>query len=73
MGALEADNELEDITLQQYLDIYRKPLSQPAMRAIKKLTEVAQMQKKKKKEATRKKKNKAAANPSMAVGAMITA
>jgi hypothetical protein len=35
---IEADNELEELTLQQYFDQYRKPLSQPAMMAIKKLS-----------------------------------
>jgi hypothetical protein len=30
-GILNIDNELEEITLQQYMNIYRKPLSQPAV------------------------------------------
>jgi hypothetical protein len=57
-GIIESDKELEELTLQQYFDLYRKPLSQPAMMAIKKLTVVAQMKKKQKKKGmTARKKN----------------
>jgi hypothetical protein len=45
---LDVEKEMEKPTLQQYIDIYKKPLSQPAIMAIKKLTEVAEMKKKKK-------------------------
>jgi hypothetical protein len=48
----------EALTLQQYHDIFRKPLSQSAMMAVRKLTEVAQMNKKKKKEPLKKKNGK---------------
>lgn len=47
-GILAQDKELESITLQQYLDIYKKPLSISAMQAIKSLSEVAELAKKKK-------------------------
>jgi predicted solute-binding protein len=46
-GILDADKDLEKITLQQYIDMYRKPLSQSAMSAVKKLTEVAEAKRKK--------------------------
>lgn len=48
-GILDHDKALEELTLQQYLDIYRKPLTPGAMEAIKKLTHVAQQKKKQKK------------------------
>jgi hypothetical protein len=38
---LEDDKDLDDVTLQQYLDIYIKPLSQSAIHAIEKQTEMA--------------------------------
>jgi hypothetical protein len=38
---LEDDKDLDDVTLQQYFDIYIKPLSQSAIHAIKKQTEMA--------------------------------
>jgi hypothetical protein len=61
------EKEIEGLSLQQYLDIYKKPLSQPAIVAVKKLTEVAQMKKKKKKKQkvaakTKKKKNLASSS-----------
>jgi hypothetical protein len=46
-GMMETDKELDDITLQQYLDIYRKPLSHSAIQAVRKLTEMAAIKKKK--------------------------
>jgi hypothetical protein len=49
-GILDVDKDLENLTLQQYVDIYRKPLSHSAMMAGQKLTEVAVMKKKKKME-----------------------
>jgi hypothetical protein len=55
-GILEVEEELEDITLQKYIDIYRKPLSQPSLMAIKQLTEVAEMKRKKKGDPSSKKK-----------------
>jgi hypothetical protein len=38
---LEDDKDLDDVTLQQYLDIYIKPLSQSAIHAVEKQTEMA--------------------------------
>jgi hypothetical protein len=57
-GLVDVDKELEELTLQQYIDIYRKPLSQPAIAAIMKLTEVAEMKKKNKKMVPKKKGSK---------------
>jgi hypothetical protein len=66
-GILNVEKEIEGLSLQQYLNIYKKPLSQPAIVAVKKLTEVAQMKKKKKKKQkvaakTKKKKNPASSS-----------
>lgn len=44
-GIVDHDKALEELTLQQYLDIYRKPLTPGAMEAIKKLSQVAQQKK----------------------------
>jgi hypothetical protein len=57
-GILNVEEEMEDLTLQQHIDIYKKPLSQPAMAAVRKLTEIAMMKKKRMKSATRKKETK---------------
>jgi hypothetical protein len=59
---LEEDKDLDDITLQQYLDIYRKPLSQSVIFAVKKLTEMAQMKKKKKRAGQSKSKKRMTTN-----------
>lgn len=48
-GILEDSQALDDLTLKQYIDIYKKPLSVEAMAAISKLTEVASKKKKMKK------------------------
>jgi hypothetical protein len=56
-GILNVEEEMEELILQQYIDIYRKPLSQSAMAAVRKLTEVAEMTTKKKL-ATKKKGSK---------------
>jgi hypothetical protein len=42
-GILDADKEMEELTLQQYIDLYRKPISQLAIAAVRKLTEIAEM------------------------------
>jgi hypothetical protein len=44
------------MTLQQYLDLYKEPLSEDAMQAIIKLTEVAQEKQKKKAKGKKEKK-----------------
>lgn len=44
---------MDNLTLQQYVDIYRKPLSCSAMAAIQTLSDVAQLKKVKKKKTTR--------------------
>jgi hypothetical protein len=38
---VDVDKEPEDITLQQYMDLYRKPLSHSTIATVRKLTEVA--------------------------------
>jgi hypothetical protein len=43
------EDSLDDITLQQYLDIYKKPLPDSSMQAILKLSEVVTENKKKNK------------------------
>lgn len=55
-GIIEHDKALEELTLQQYLDIYRKPLTPGAMDAIKKLSQVAQKKKTKGKKLSAKTK-----------------
>jgi hypothetical protein len=42
-GILDVDKEMEELTLQQYIDLYRRSLSQHAIAAVRKLTEVAEM------------------------------
>lgn len=48
-GILEEDKELESCTLQKYLDIYKRPLSEPAIEAVRTLSEVVEAKKKRKK------------------------
>jgi hypothetical protein len=55
-GITEEDQELEDLTLQQYIDMYKHPLSEESMATVMKLTEVAQGKQKKKKDKKKKKK-----------------
>jgi hypothetical protein len=55
---LDVEKEMEDLTLQQYINIYRKSLSQATIMAVRKLMEVAKMKKKKKRETIKKKKVK---------------
>jgi hypothetical protein len=59
-GILEEDQEMDTMTLQQYLDMYKQPLSAKTMDAINNLTEVAvdkaKKKKKKQKESCRKNK-----------------
>jgi site-specific recombinase XerC len=57
-GLLNSDRDLEEITLQQYMDLYKKLLSQLAVVVVHKLTKVTEMKKKKmvaKKEGTKSK------------------
>jgi hypothetical protein len=49
-GIIEEDENLDAITMQHYLDVYRKPLTDDSLEAIHKLTEIA-VEKKKKKQA----------------------
>jgi hypothetical protein len=48
-GIIQNEDSLEDQTLQQYLDMYKKPLPDSSVQAILKLSEVASESKKKKK------------------------
>jgi hypothetical protein len=54
-GVLQDNQNLEGMTLQKYLDMYKKPLSDDSMEAIKKLAEIAEEDKKKKKKAKKDK------------------
>ncbi|GJM90736.1 hypothetical protein PR202_ga07044 [Eleusine coracana subsp. coracana] len=47
-GILEDDQELDDLTIQEYLNIYNKPLTDEVVQAIKTFTDVANEKKKKK-------------------------
>jgi exonuclease III len=53
-GVVEEDQDLNDLTLQQYLDMYKKTLTEESMEAVLKLTEVAKEKKNKKKDSKRK-------------------
>jgi hypothetical protein len=48
-GIIEEEENLDAMTLQQYLDVYKKPLTEESVEAIHKLTEIAVENKKKKK------------------------
>jgi hypothetical protein len=58
-GITKENEDLDDMTLQQYVDMYKQPLLEQAMDAIVKLTEVADEKKKKKKIGKGKKDKKA--------------
>jgi predicted solute-binding protein len=49
-GLLKDEQQLDAMTIQQYLDVYRRQLSEQSMEAIRKLSEIAEEKKKKKKE-----------------------
>jgi hypothetical protein len=55
-GILQEDESLDNMTLNQYLEMYRKPLNEDSMQAIIKLTEVAKEKQKKNK--TKKEKRR---------------
>jgi hypothetical protein len=55
-GVLMEDKDLDNTTLQQYLDLYKHPLTDFSIEAITKLSEVAAEKKKKKREDKKKKK-----------------
>jgi hypothetical protein len=57
-GIIQEDQELDTMTLQQYLDMYKEPLSQETIEAITKLTTVATEKKKKKKDKKKEDKMK---------------
>jgi sugar diacid utilization regulator len=71
-GILQSDDSLEDTTLQDYLDMYKKPLSDDSMQAILQLTEVA-VEKKKKKKTKDKKTLTKSHNKFLAAGKMVLA
>jgi arsenate reductase-like glutaredoxin family protein len=51
-GIIREDEDLDDMTLQQYIDMYEHPLNEESLQAILKLTEVATEKKKKKEKNT---------------------
>jgi hypothetical protein len=57
-GIIEEDESLVSMTLQQYLDIYKQPLTDESLEAIHKLTEVSVAKKKKKSKISQGKKMK---------------
>jgi ABC-type transport system involved in cytochrome bd biosynthesis fused ATPase/permease subunit len=57
-GIVPQEKTLDNMTLQQYLDMYKEPLSKEAMGAIVKLTKVAEDKKKMKKDKKDKAKKK---------------
>jgi hypothetical protein len=71
-GLLQPDDSLEDTTLQDYLDMYKKPLYDDSMQAILQLTEVA-AEKKKKKKGKDKKTLPKSHNKLLAAGKMMLA
>jgi hypothetical protein len=54
-GFLEEGKELDNMALQQYLNMYKNPLSEETMEAIIKLTQVTEEKKKSKKDGKKKK------------------
>jgi hypothetical protein len=62
-GIVEEDKELDNTTLQQYVEMYKQPLSKESMQAIVDLTEVINARKKKKKKDRKEKKEKKKATP----------
>jgi hypothetical protein len=58
-GITSEDEGLDDLTLQQYLDLYKQPLSENSMKSILSLTEVAVDKGKKKKKKKKQAKTKA--------------
>jgi ABC-type transport system involved in cytochrome bd biosynthesis fused ATPase/permease subunit len=57
-GIIKEDETLDNRTLQQYMDMYKKPLTEQTMDAIIKLTKVTDEKKKKKKQKKEKKEKK---------------
>lgn len=57
-GVLQEEEEMDNMTLRQYINMYKKPLEKESMEAIMQLTEVAQEKKMKNKEKKKKKKKK---------------
>jgi hypothetical protein len=55
-GLLNEEKEMEDMTLQQYLDMYKQPLNEESLKAIEKLTEIDGGLKKKKKDKKKEKR-----------------
>jgi hypothetical protein len=57
-GILKEDTELDNMTLKQYMDMYKQPLIEETIEAIEKLTKVAVDMKTKKDKKKKKKKGK---------------
>jgi hypothetical protein len=54
-GIVQEDKEMDSMTLQQYLDMYKQPLLNESMEAIVKLIEMTEEKKKKKMDKKKKK------------------
>jgi hypothetical protein len=59
-GVLEEEQGMDNMTLQQYLNLYKQPLFEDSMDAIMTLSKVSQSLKKKKKEKKKKRTGDAA-------------
>lgn len=59
-GILDEDQDMDNMTLRQYIAMYKKPLTKESTEAIMKLTEVAKKKKSKKLKKTKKTKSKGA-------------
>jgi hypothetical protein len=53
-GIMEEDQEMDNMTLQQYLNMYKQPLTEEYVEAIRKLADIAEKKKKKKKNKKKK-------------------
>jgi hypothetical protein len=55
-GVLDEEQDMDNLTLQKYLNLYKQPMSDASLDAITTLSEAAQELKKKKKDKKKKKK-----------------
>jgi hypothetical protein len=55
---VDEEEDFDNMTLQQYVEMYKQPLSQESMEAIEKLTEVVTNKQKKKKGVKEKEEEK---------------
>jgi hypothetical protein len=57
-GVIQEDKVLDNMALQQYMDMYKAPLTDSSMQAILKLTEIAEEKQNKKDKGKKEKKQK---------------